>query len=145
MKISRDAQAVIVRKTGTNEVSFLLIKRFDKDKQEDHYRLVKGGVEDDETSEEAAKRETFEEVGIKEIDTVELLDSYEYMGGEVKHEVEVYLLTTSSTEDNLKTDSSNEGGFTIKKAVWLNRDEAISKLNFADEKRMLEKASEKLN
>lgn len=144
MKISKDAQAVIAKKGISGELLFLVIKRFDKDKQVDHYRLVKGGVDEGETSEEAAQREATEEVGIGKADAVEFLDHYEYVGGDVKHEVDVFLLIFNDTNEKLVTDSSNEGGFTIKDAVWLEREGALGKLNFPDEKRMIEKAATKL-
>ena len=138
MKISKDAQAVIVRKVGDNVV-YLLLKRFDKDKQEEHYRLVKGGVESNETSAQAAEREACEEVGITQLTNLGVIDSYQYTAGEVRHEVEVFLL--EALDNKLSLDSSHEGGFTIKDAVWCEKDEAISKLNFPDEKKMIEKAS----
>ncbi len=144
MKISKDAQAVIARKGSNNKLSFLVIKRFDKDKQEDHYRLAKGGVEEGESPEEAAQREAFEEAGIEKAVSVGLLGRYEYLSDNVKHEVEAFLLTVNNTDNNFSLDSSNEGGFIIRDAVWLNKDEAISKLNFTDEKRMIEKAANKL-
>lgn len=144
MKISNDAQAVIVKKEISGESLFLIIKRFDKDKRVDHYRLVKGGVDEGESSEEAAQREVSEEVGIEKADAVEFLDHYEYIGGDVKHEVDVFLLIVNSANGKLVTDSSNEGGFTIKDVVWLDKEDALSKLNFPDEKRMIEKAANKL-
>jgi len=47
MKISKDAQAVICKKDG-DAIKFLLLKRFDKELDETHYRLVKGGIENEE-------------------------------------------------------------------------------------------------
>jgi 8-oxo-dGTP pyrophosphatase MutT (NUDIX family) len=143
MKISKDAQAVIIKKENGN-VLFLVIKRFDKDKQEDHYRLVKGGIEEGESAEQAAKREVLEEVGIKKITKSEFLTQYEYVGGEVKHEVEVFILTPEIDSYNLTINSTNEGGFTIKEAVWMNENDAKDKLNFTDEKKLIEKAVEKI-
>ncbi len=144
MKVSKDAQAVIVKKQN-GSLLFLVIKRFDKDKQEDHYRLVKGGIENGETAEQAAKRESSEEVGISEIAKSEFLTRYEYIGGEVRHEVEVFLLTIDAGVDILSIDSTNEGGFTIKEAIWMDKDEAVGKLNFADEKKLIEEAVKKIS
>lgn len=142
MKISKDALAVIAKVTETGTCSFLLLKRFDKDKQEDHFRLVKGGVEVDESSAETAEREAAEEVGVKTKKNLGLVDSYQYVVGEIKHEVEVYLLVAE--ERGVSLDSSEEGGFTIKDAIWCNEEESIKKLNFAIEKEMIKKASVKL-
>lgn len=123
---------------------FLVIKRFDKEKQEDHYRLVKGGIEEGETAEQAAMREASEEVGITKIAKSEFLTHYEYVGGDVKHEVDAFILTPESDTDILSTDSTNEGGFTIKEAVWMDKGEAIDKLNFTDEKNLIQKTVEKM-
>jgi len=143
MKISKDAQAVIAKVTPSKKYSFLLLKRFDKDKQEDHYRLVKGGVKGEESTSSAAEREAAEEAGVKNVTNLGVIDSYSYTAGEIKHDVDVYLLL--SENDTVSLDSSEEGGFTIKDFDWLSKDEAINKLNFADEKKMIEKASEILN
>lgn len=124
---------------------FLVIKRFDKEKQEDHFRLVKGGIEKGETAEQGARREAAEEVGIFDVAKSEFLTRYEYVGGEVKHEVEVFLLTVNSDNGALSINSANEGGFTIKEVVWMDGNEAISKLNFIDEKRLIEGALERIS
>jgi len=89
--------------------------------------------------------EVFEEVGMGNISKPEFLVRYEYIGGEVKHEVEVYLFIPGAGEENLSPNSVNEGGFTIKEAVWMEMDEAIAKLNFEDEKRLILKANEKMS
>lgn len=141
MRISKDAQAVIIRRTKSNPL-FLLLKRFDKDKQKDHYRLVKGGVKNNESTAEAAERETFEEVGIKKVTNLGVIGKYEYTVGDIKHEVEVYLLDVLN--EKLSLDSAEEGGFIIKDAVWLTKEDAIAKLNFTDEKKMVKKASSKI-
>ena len=142
MKISNDAQAVITKKDEGVDY-FLIIKRFDKEKQSDHYRLVKGGIEQNETSEQAAVREVGEEVGIKEILKSEFLCHYGYTGGEVRHEVDVYLLTISGQSD-VSVNSENEGGYTIKNALWMNKIKAIESLNFEDEKKLITQAADKL-
>ncbi|MBI2065531.1 MAG: NUDIX hydrolase [Candidatus Zambryskibacteria bacterium] len=144
MKISKDAQAVLLKKNKKEGIIFLLIKRFDKDKQEDYYRLVKGGVKTKETSEQAVKREVFEEVGIKNIFHTEFLTNYGYMGGNVKHEVDVFLVFVKANNIKLSIDSSDEGSFTIKKAIWVDYREAINKLNFEDEKKIIKLTVEKL-
>lgn len=144
MKISKDAQPVIVKRDLDNNLSFLVIKRFDKDKQEDHYRLVKGGIDAGETAEQAARRESLEEVGLKNILESKELDKYEYTAGDIKHEVEAFILIAGEESDELSPDSSNEGGFTIKEALWLSRDEALEKLNFEVERKMIDKAWKKL-
>lgn len=142
MKISNDAQAVIVKKAG-DDFLFLVIKRFDKDKQEDHYRLVKGGIKKNEDSEIAVIREIAEEVGINDIQKTESLCHYKYTAGDVRHEVDVFLIYVDQNLD-VKIDFSEEGGFIIKDIVWMNGEEAIEKLNFKEEKNLIIAAVEKL-
>lgn len=145
MKIKNDAQAVIVKKDDAGKISFLIIKRFDIEKQLDHYRLVKGGVEKDETSKQTVIREVREEVGIKEISEVEFLCGYEFIGGNVKHEVDVFIVLVSDEDSETIVDSTHEGGFQIKSAEWVSAEEALSKLTFEEEKRLIVQAVAKLS
>ena len=107
MKISNDAQAVIVRRDGDSFL-FLILKRFDKDKKEDHYRLVKGGIKRNESAERAIKREVSEETGIYNIETIEPLCHYTYIGGDVCHEVDVFIVL-SNVGDKICVNSEEEG------------------------------------
>jgi 8-oxo-dGTP pyrophosphatase MutT (NUDIX family) len=145
MKQSNDAQGVIVRQSEDGKNFFLVIKRFDKDKKQDHFRLVKGGLEEGETSEQAVIREIGEEVGIHTISETNFLCHYGYTGGEVRHEVDVYIVRVPFDEQHLAIDSENEGGFTIKSAVWMDANEAMQSLTFEDEKKLIVLVKEKLN
>ena len=142
MRISNDVQAVIVKKKDGSFL-FLVIKRFDKEKNEDHYRLVKGGVKKCENAEQALTREISEEVGINNIKKTEFLSHYEYVRGDVRHKVDVSIVWTDQGDD-VKVDSAEEGGFTIKKAVWMTDEEAIKKLNFKEEKNLIAEVLNKL-
>lgn len=135
MKISNDAQAVIIKRNGDSFL-FLVLKRFDKDKKEDHYRLVKGGVKKDENTELAAKREVLEETGISHIEAVTPLCHYKYIGGDVCHEVDVFVVV-SGINDRVRVSSEEEGGYTIKDALWMSGEDAIKKLTFEDEKKLI--------
>lgn len=143
MKINNDAQAVIVKKRGLFFI-FLIIKRFDKGKNEDHYRLVKGGIKKDENTKQAIVREISEEVGINDFKKIEFLSRYEYIGGDIQHKVDVFIVYVNQG-DNIKIDSAEEGGFIIKNAVWMTGEEAIKKLNFKEEKDLIVAAFTKLN
>ncbi|MBI4993693.1 NUDIX hydrolase [Candidatus Wolfebacteria bacterium] len=141
MKISQDAQAVIIRHNPSfNDYEFLLIYRFDKEKNEDHYRLVKGGIKikKEEGAEGAVLREIDEEIGIKECVIVSKLCDYSYAAGDIIHKVAVFLVkVTSEKLDNIQIDSSEEGGNTIKSVKWASAEEAIKLLNFQDEKNLI--------
>lgn len=138
MKISKDAQAIVYRK-NQDVIKFLLLKRYDKDKDEIHYRLIKGGVRPDEKNEEAALRETQEEAGLTQLKIVAKLGGYTYNAGDVQHEVEVFLIE-NTLEEEINPDSNEEGGFVIEAIEWLSAQIAIEKLNFEHEKSNLRKA-----
>ena len=142
MKVSNDAQAVIIKKDG-DFFLFLVLKRFDKDKKEDHYRLVRGGIKKGENAEYAIKREVLEETGIHDIETIEPLCHYSYVGGDVCHEVDVFIIL-SGTSDRIQISSEEEGGFTIKDALWMSGEGAIKKLTFEDERKLIVAALEKV-
>ena len=142
MRISNDAQAAIFRlNKSSNKYEFLVLYRFDKEKNEDHYRLLKGGIKLGETPKRAIVREVEEEVGIKDALIVTDLYQYSYIVGEVLHNVRVFLINAKDVGDNLKIDSAEEGVFTIKSAKWLNQEKAIEQLNFLEEKKVIELAS----
>lgn len=143
MKISKDAQSVVYKKKDS-KVQFLLLKRYDKDKGETQYRLIKGGVKAFETTESASVREVTEESGLTRLEIRKLINQYSYQAGEVRHDVDVYLIENTEVEE-IKTDSSEEGGFDIKAAEWLDPEVTIKKLNFEQEKDNVRKALEEIN
>lgn len=135
MKTSNDAQAVIIKRNGDSFL-FLVLKRFDKDKKEDHYRLVKGGIKKDENAKLAIQREVLEETGISHIEAVTPLCHYKYVGGDVCHEVDVFIVV-SGINNRIRVGSEEEGGFTIKDALWMSGEDAMRKLTFEDEKELI--------
>lgn len=143
MKISKDAQAVVYKKENGN-VKFLLLKRYDKDKDETHYRLIKGGVKDPETTEHASIREVTEESGLVKLKINTLVNQYSYQAGEVQHNVDVYLIENTENEE-IRVDSTEEGGFNIEGAEWLDAEATIEKLNFDQEKDNIRKSLELIN
>lgn len=143
MKISNDAQAVIVKIENNGEPIFLIIKRFDKEKNDIHFRLVKGGVKKGESSEQAAIRETKEEVGIDSYKNISFLCHYDYIGGDIKHEVDVYVIQADFNVQIL-IDSAEEGGNIIYDGIWMDIEEAEEKLTFAEEKKIIKEAFNKI-
>ncbi|MDD5318382.1 MAG: NUDIX hydrolase [Candidatus Pacebacteria bacterium] len=140
MKISKDVQAVVYRKSDVG-IFFLLLKRFDRDKGEFHYRLIKGGLERGENSKDAVIREIKEESGLRSLSLNNVLGHYSYKAGDVKHDVEVFLVENTVFE-KIKTDSENEGGFTIESAEWLSPEHTLEYLNFDQEKKSIRKTLE---
>jgi len=135
MKTSNDVQAVIFKEDEVG-LSFLVLERFDKEKNENHFRLVKGGIEDNEDAKNAIDREIAEETGIDKIISKKNLPHYSYVGGKVKHEIDVFLVKVNPLSD-IVVNSDQEGGFTIHRAIWMTGKEAIEKLTFKDEKELI--------
>lgn len=142
MKISNDAQAVIYRQDGKN-IFFLLLYRHNPDKGTDEYRLVKGGVKQDEFAEDAAKRETGEEVGLKNVEIISKVHEYSYATGEIQHNVQVFLI--KAPDENVNIDSSEEGKFEIKGSRWELAEKVLNLLSFEDEKKSIINSLQKIN
>lgn len=138
MKISKDAQAVVFRK-NTDGINFLLLKRYDKEKERTDYRLIKGCVEKEEKPEETVIREIKEESGLENLSLLNKLDKYSYQAGDVLHEVSVFLVENIKN-DEIKINSENEGGFTIEGAEWIPSEKVNSYLVFDQEKSSIQKA-----
>jgi len=135
MKVKNDVQAIIIKKEG-DDFLFLTIERLDRDTQESEIRFVKGGVEKGEEPEQALRREIKEEVGVTDIQHIEPLCHYSYIAGEVRHEVDVFLVLVDSHEV-VSVNSSQEGGYTIKSAQWMTGEETAQKLTFEDERKLV--------
>jgi len=142
MKITDDAQMVIYRQEGRN-IFFLLLCRFNPERGVDEYRLVKGGVEKDESIENAAKREIEEEVGLKDAQIILKVHEYSYTAGEIHHNVQVLLVKTLG--ENIDIDSSEEGKFEIKGYRWELTEKALDLLSYEDEKKSIINSLEKIN
>lgn len=144
-KLSNDVQAVIFRRAEAGP-EFLLLKRFDKEKGVDQYRLVKGGVKAKygEDHDGALRREITEETGVASFEVLGELAPYGYDAGEVRHEVRAFLVEAAEAGDIEKVDQAEEGGFTIKEVRWAAPAEALELLSFPQERALVEEAVPKL-
>lgn len=125
-----------MRKNG-DMTEFLLIKRhFVGLEKSPQIRLVKGGIELGETPEEAARRETYEEVGLKKIRIVRKLGKYEYEADDILHKVGAFLIEVDVNEIAMPV-SINEGDAIIDEIIWVNKDKAIELLTFPVEQNMV--------
>ena len=131
MKIRPSVQAVIF---DENKRKFLLIKQFDKRKKRYLWRLVKGGIEKNETEEQAVKREIQEEVGLKKIEIVGKIYEYEYIFPPRKFIVFIYLVK-ADMEEKVVLEFTEEDK--IKDFVWVSKDQAIEMLYWKDEKQSI--------
>ncbi|MEM7827474.1 MAG: NUDIX domain-containing protein, partial [Candidatus Aenigmatarchaeota archaeon] len=91
MKIRHDVQALIFDEVN-GEKRVFLIKFYDPAKKRYTWRLVKGGVEEGETEEQALKREIYEEVELKNIKILGKVYSYEFDYKDTHHIVSTYLV-----------------------------------------------------
>ncbi|MBU1557786.1 NUDIX domain-containing protein [Patescibacteria group bacterium] len=138
MKISKDSQGVVFRKKADN-VEFLLLKKYDPEQDRVDFRLVKGGIEEGEKPEETILREINEETSLIDLNLLNKLEGYSYQATDVLHEVSVFIV--ENTKDNeIKVDSTHEGGFTIESANWFSSQEAQKILFFDQEKELIRKA-----
>ena len=138
MKQETSSGAVVYKKEN-NEYFFLLVYSV-KNKE---WSFPKGHIEKGETELEAAKREIFEETGIKQlkfIDGFKFTDSYlikgvlpETKGETVTKNVMYYLCYTDSSCIN---PDNNE----ISSCKWFNFNEALKSLKFENQHKLLEQA-----
>ncbi|MBW2997162.1 NUDIX domain-containing protein [Candidatus Woesearchaeota archaeon] len=112
---------------------YLLIKHREKDGG--HWDFPKGHVEEGESEEETALRETYEETGLK----VEIIDgfkesiSYHDFINDVDKTVVFFLCKADSSEVKHITDD-------VVDHIWLEFEEALKKLTHDSAKELLKKA-----
>ena len=138
MKQETSSGAVVYKKEA-NQFYFLLVYSV-KNKE---WSFPKGHIEKSETELDAAKREIFEETGIKEIkfiDGFKVTDSYlikgvlpETKGETVIKNVIFYLCSTDS-------DCINPDNNEINNCKWFKFDDAVKALKFETQHKLLKKA-----
>jgi len=109
--------------------------------EEGHWDFPKGHVEKGETEEETARREIFEETGIKELQFVpgfrkSISYSFKRKGEAVPKEVVFFLAKTSAKEVNI---SDEHTGY-----MWLPCQQAEKKVTYENARLLLEEAEKRL-
>jgi len=146
MPIEKSAGAVVFKKNTANKIEYLLLQRPEKT-----WCFPKGMIEKGEKLEEAARRETFEETGLKALsfasgfkETVKYFFKVKYdyqikrglkMGEGVLKFV-THFLAEADAKDEVKI-SHEHIDF-----VWLSFEEAQKKLKFSGDRQILKKADE---
>lgn len=133
-----EAGAIITKLDGA-ELKFLTIYRV---KMND-YTLPKGHLEENESLEEAAAREVFEETG-HEVQIGDLIDSFEYKVKEPLNGEEVYIIRRvyffSGTLDGSVIEANNpdlkEGKIVPE---WLSYDDVLQKFTYDTDKNLIKK------
>lgn len=120
----------------------LVIRRVFKDGSED-YTFPKGGIDEGESVQDCAIRETLEETGYK-IKLIEFLDSFEFTLEAADKKSGTFRRSyffLAELEDDKQFEISHPDE--TEDILWINVDEAKEKLSFPDYKRVLELAVSK--
>lgn len=138
MKQARSAGVILYREG--NQRRYLLLQHA----HGGHWSFPKGQIKLDEDPRKAARRELFEETQIN-INKLELLDGFQQKiaysfseDGELLHKEVLYFLgKTEQISVSLSPEHLNY--------VWLTYAEALNKLTYEDDQKLLRKAEEFLN
>jgi len=128
--VQREVQAVIFDGVG-NEKKVLILKKIDYSARRHSWRLLKGGVHNSETEIRGLKREIIEETGLKNIEILGKVQTYEFSFRGVKHLVSSYLVKADSKEP-IKLQKSEVADYT-----WTTKQEALQMLYWNNEKNAL--------
>jgi 8-oxo-dGTP pyrophosphatase MutT (NUDIX family)/inorganic pyrophosphatase len=112
---------------------YLLIKN-----DSGHIGFPKGHVEYGETEEETAVREVYEETGLKAVPEKDFRMTYSYENAAGHHKTTVYFLSHYSGGVHIQQEEISE-------SYILPYDEALEKLNFPQDRLLLEEAEKTLN
>jgi len=135
MKKEHNAGVLLFR-IGNNEIKYLILKY--QIHTQNHWDFVKGGIENNETLVEAAKREVLEETGIKTIIIIkdfkeQIKYTYKKDHGDVIEKDVIYLLAeTNETEIRLSEEHSE--------FKWATKNEVLKVIKFEEQKNVLKKA-----
>ncbi len=123
MRAERSAGAFVFRWHNGN-FELLLLKRLN----EKHYDLPKGHIEKGETEEQAAKRETLEETGLKVsfIPPFRQAVSYTFHNGKTRVRKSVVYFLAWATNDRVTTSKEHKG------YKWCAYKEAVQKVHYKD-------------
>jgi len=137
MPVEFSAGAIIFRKEG--DKIFYLLLHYPSESKKEYWGLPKGRIEKGENLEEAAKREVYEETGLKDIKFIDgFKEKEEYFfvreGKKIFKTVKFLLMETKNEEIKI---SWEHLGY-----KWLLYDEAKEQISFKNAKEIIQKADD---
>lgn len=130
MLIRREVQGIIFDEKD-NKKFVLLVKKLDLKNFLPRWRLVKGGLEENETEEMGLAREIREEVGLNKFQIIKKVYEYEFNFQNIRHLVSSYLVKADMRE-KIRIQTKE-----IVAAVWAPIEQAIEMLFWENEKKAI--------
>lgn len=121
MKAEHSAGAIIWRKN--NEIQYLLIQSQPYKQFKSAWAFSKGYLEAGETEQDAAKREVFEEVGLKPEFDFDFHESYSYQVTSESEKTVTLFLAEYKAGQKIKRQESE-----IRQTAWLNYEDAQKRI-----------------
>jgi len=130
MMMRQEVQAVIFDDAdGTKKV--LILKKIDYSTRRYRWRLLKGGLHNNETETQGLHREISEEIGLRNIKILGRVHTYEFFFKGIRHSVSSYLVKADSKEPIILQESEVAG------YQWTTKHEALQMLHWDNEKEAL--------
>jgi len=137
MRVRREVQGVIFDIVDGRE-KVLLVKKRDRRNRRFYWRLLKGGIENNENEVQALKREIHEETGLENVQVIGKIYDYQFVFRGVKHIVSSFLVKADSHQPvKIQKTEIVESAWmpktqALKKLYWENEKEALRRLNIYD-------------
>lgn len=122
MKYEHSAGAIIWRREN-NEIQYLLIQSQPYKQFKSAWAFSKGHLEAGETERDAAKREIFEEVGLKPEFDFDFHESYSYQVTSESEKTVTLFLAKYNPDQKIKRQESE-----IRQTAWLNYEDAQKRI-----------------